>query len=152
MSASPRTARTRSSAPRSGPTAAQSRPELRVSTEKTQHPVTFPERIRQAVTGDSPRRMRVFHFVCALVFLAASLVGSLVLRTQMVEDSFAITETQQSIGRLTQDIQERQTKLDSLQASLPNKAQKLGMVPGTDSLTIDLDGYDAAGNAAKGNK
>ncbi|MBW3087769.1 hypothetical protein KIH77_03335 [Bifidobacterium sp. 82T24] len=104
------------------------------------------------MTGARPRRVRVFHFVCALVFLAASLIGSLVLRTQMVEDSFAITETQQSIGRLTQDIQERQTKLDSLQASLPQKAQKLGMVPGTDSLTVDLNGYDASNSNTKGNK
>ncbi|MBT1165312.1 hypothetical protein [Bifidobacterium simiarum] len=86
--------------------------------------------------------------MCALVFLGASLVGSLLLRTQMVEDSFAITDVQQSIGRLTQDVQEDQTKLDALEASLPEKAQKLGMVPGSDALTIDLQGYKPSEGAS----
>lgn len=85
-------------------------------------------------------RVRAVHVVIAVVILVSSLFGSLLLRTQMVQDSFAITQTQQSIGRLTQDIQEKQVQLEKLQASLPNKASDLGMVPGAESVTIDVSG------------
>lgn len=152
MSASPRVARSRSKAQeRSTRPTTSTRDRLQVTTSSKTGTSTFASRVRGLVGGVHPRRMRLFHFVCALVFLGASLIGSLVLRTQMIEDSFAITDTQQSIGRLTQDIQEKQTELDALEASLPSKAQKLGMVPGSDALTIDLSGY-AASNDAKGSK
>lgn len=77
----------------------------------------------------------------AFVFLFATMIGSLVLRTWMQEDSFENTSVQQSIGRLQQDIQDDQSKLDQLEASLPDKAQEMGMVAGTGSVTIDLNGY-----------
>lgn len=111
-------------------------------------------RMRVAVAGRAKglMRMRAVHLVCAAVFLLASLLGTLLLRTQMVEDSFAITSTQQSIARLTQDIQEQQIKLDDLESQLPDKAQQLGMVPGTDALTIDLQGYSDKQDSAEGNR
>ena len=77
----------------------------------------------------------------ALAFLGATAVGSLTLRTQMAENSFESQQTEQQIEKLQQDIQTDQTKLDSLQASLPQKAQDMGMVPQQDSVTIDLNGY-----------
>ena len=77
----------------------------------------------------------------ASVFLIATMIGSLTLRTWMQEDSFENTSVQQSIGRLQQDIQDDQGKLDQLEASLPDKAQEMGMVASTGSVTIDLDGY-----------
>ncbi|NEG95961.1 hypothetical protein GFD17_04145 [Bifidobacterium sp. SMB2] len=150
---SSRTARKRiESAPRGMRSQTQSRPHLRVSSSEQGDPETLRGRLKMVMGNARPKRLRIFHFVCAIVFLAASLIGSLVLRTQMVEDSFAITDTQQSIGRLTQDVQERQTKLDALEASLPQKAQKLGMVPGSDALTIDLQGYQSGTSNAKGSK
>lgn len=150
MSASPRVARSRSKAQeRSTRPTTSTRDRLQVTTSSKT--TTFSNRMRGLMGGVRPHRMRLFHFVVALVFLGASLIGSLVLRTQMIEDSFAITETQQSIGRLTQDIQEKQTELDGLEASLPSKAQKLGMVPGSDALTIDLSDH-AASSDGKGSK
>jgi Tfp pilus assembly protein PilN len=59
----------------------------------------------------------------------------------MAENSFDSQQTEQQIEKLQQDIQTDQTKLDSLQASLPQKAQDMGMVPQQDSVTIDLNGY-----------
>lgn len=145
-SASPRVTRSRSSAPGRGADGrTPSRPQLSVSS--TRRSQAESKGMGDMFAAIRPSRVRLVHFVCALVFLGASLVGSLLLRTQMVEDSFAITDVQQSIGRLTQDVQEDQTKLDGLKASLPEKAQKLGMVPGSDALTVDLKGYKAPADA-----
>lgn len=77
----------------------------------------------------------------AIGFLAASLVGSLMLRTQMVQDSFEISKLQTSIGVLTQDVQDDQTTLDTLDSSLPQKAEKLGMQPQSTSVSLDLSKY-----------
>ena len=74
-------------------------------------------------------------------FLVATLVIALGLRTQMASNSFESNQTENHIEQLQQDIQSDQTKLDSLQASLPQKAQDMGMVSQQDSVTIDLNGY-----------
>lgn len=70
-----------------------------------------------------------------------SLIGSLMLRTQMVQDSFEVSKLQTSIGVLTQDVQDDQTKLDELDSSLPDKAEKLGMQPQSTSTSLDLNEY-----------
>ena len=73
------------------------------------------------------------------------------LRTQMVQDSFEATRIQREISNLNQDVQDDQNKLDQLQASLPDKAQQLGMQPQQGLNSIDLQGYkppqDAHGKA-----
>ena len=79
--------------------------------------------------------------VCAVGFLSASLVASLLLRTQMIENSFEAASVQQSINELSQDVQDRQNTLDALDASLPQRAQRMGMVPQNGSVTIDMKGY-----------
>ena len=42
---------------------------------------------------------------------------------------------------LQQDVEEDQTKLSQLEATLPERAQKMKMVPAQGSLSIDLEGY-----------
>jgi hypothetical protein len=79
--------------------------------------------------------------VAAVSFLLLSLVGSLMLRTQMVQDSFEVTRLQTSIGVLTQDVQDDQTKLDTLDSALPEKAEKLGMKPQSSSVSLDVSQY-----------
>lgn len=77
-------------------------------------------------------------FGLGIAFLGISLVGSLLLRTQMVQDSFEVTQLQTSIGVLTQDVQDDQTTLDRLESSLPDKAANLGMVPQSSTVTLDI--------------
>ena len=65
------------------------------------------------------------------------------LRTQMVQHSFEANQIESNITRLTQDVE---TKLDELEASLPSKAEEMGMVPQKGALTIDLNGYQPSGD------
>ena len=85
------------------------------------------------------------HVVVAVVFLAATLVAALLLRTQMVQNSFESSNLEVSISHLTQDVQDDQAKLNQLQASLPQKATDMGMVPQQGSVSIDLNGYKKGG-------
>ena len=71
-------------------------------------------------------------------------MGSLMLRTQMVQHSFEANQIESNITRLTQDVEDDQTKLDELEASLPSKAEE--MVPQKGALTIDLNGYQPSGD------
>ncbi|WP_421745482.1 hypothetical protein [Bifidobacterium jacchi] len=100
-----------------------------------------PSGIARLVTWTRARRLPVVHIVIAALFLVSSLLGALMLRTQMVQNSFEASTVQESIGRLTQDVEEDQSKLDALMMSLPDKAQKMGMVPQSGSISIDLNGY-----------
>ena len=68
-------------------------------------------------------------------------IGTLMLRTQMVENSFESSQVEQNITMLRQDVEDNQAKLSNLEATLPDRAQKLNMVPASGSLTIDLNGY-----------
>lgn len=83
----------------------------------------------------------MIHIMVAVIFLVASMFGSLMLRTQMIQNSFEATKVQTSISNLSQDVQDDQNKLDQLQASLPDKAQQLGMQPQQGLNSIDLQGY-----------
>lgn len=95
------------------------------------------------------RTMPLVHIVIAVAFLLASLLGSLALRTQMVQNSFEASTVQSNISRLTQDVQDDQAQLDDLQASLPQKAQKMGMTPQQGSISVDLSGYKASEGKAR---
>lgn len=98
------------------------------------------------------RSTPLIHVVVAIVFLSVCLIGSLLLRTEMVQNSFQATQVQTSISDLTQDVQDDQNALDQLRASLPDKAQEMGMVPQQGLTSIDLKGYQppAQGDAKGG--
>ena len=107
--------------------------------------------IERVIEWTRTRSAPLMHVVIAIVFLMATLLGALVLRTQMVQNSFEAAEVKQHISTLTQDIEDDQAKLDELDASLPSKAEDMGMVPQKGALTIDLNGYqaNASGDNAK---
>ncbi|BDR53277.1 hypothetical protein KIM372_11840 [Bombiscardovia nodaiensis] len=102
---------------------------------------TWGQRARGVASWASTRSTPLIYFVVALVFLSACLVISLLLRTQMVQNSFEASSVRVSISQLTQDVQDDQNKLDQLQAALPDKAQQMGMVPQQGVNSIDLNGY-----------
>lgn len=133
------------------PAAAQSqaRPELHVVSETAGQRATMRDGLARLVVWTRSRSTSLIHIVIAAVFLAATLVGALVLRTQMVENSFAAAETQANINTLTQDVEEDQAKLDALESSLPAKAEDMGMVLQQGSLSIDLNGYQPSDTKAK---
>lgn len=100
----------------------------------------------QLITWTRTRSTPLLHLVIAVVFLGVCLVESLMLRTQMVQHSFEANQIESNITRLTQDVEDDQTKLDELEASLPSKAEEMGMVPQKGALTIDLNGYQPSGD------
>jgi septal ring factor EnvC (AmiA/AmiB activator) len=100
--------------------------------------------VERLFTWTRTRKAPMLNVVIAMVFLAVCLVGSLTLRTQMAQQAFEQTQVQGHIATLTQDVEDDQAKLDELQASLPRKAQDMGMVPQQGSIAIDLNGYVAA--------
>ena len=99
----------------------------------------------QLITWTRTRSTPLLHLVIAVVFLGGCLLGSLTLRTQMVQAN----QIESNITRLTQDVEDDQAKLDELEASLPSKAEEMGMVPQKGALTIDLNGYQPSGDDAQ---
>lgn len=143
MSASVRTIRS-NAAPSVRREPSQNRPvapDLRVVRGGKRESGTYREQWRNVVAWTRARSAPLLYVSVAVVLLSASLFGALVLRTQMVENSFAAAEVTSHINTLTQDVQEDQAKLDALEASLPQKAQDMGMVPQQGALSIDLNGY-----------
>ena len=113
-----------------------SRPELRV--------VSNPRGNEQGnVVGRVTRSAPLVHVAIAVIFLVGTLFGALMLRTQMVQNSFEAAQIETNINRLTQDIEDDQAKLDQLVANLPDKASDMGMVPQQGSVSIDLSGYQS---------
>lgn len=117
------------------------RPTLRVVTGTRARGNAVTQGFHRLFTWTRTRKMPMLNVVIAVAFLAVCLVASLTLRTQMAQNSFEQTRVQQNISTLTQDVEDDQAKLDALQASLPDKAQKMGMVPQQGSISIDLNGY-----------
>ena len=103
-------------------------------------PSSFSERRARkgAVEGASPRWGRLVGRGGARAGVVLWWVGALWMRTQMGEDSFTAARLTTSIARLEQDVQDRQTKLDSLNAGLPDRAFKLGLGVSSSSVDIDL--------------
>lgn len=136
------------SRPQSRPQA-PSRPELKViSGQRVQAEGNMIERVIEWTrTRSAPLMHVVIAIVIAIVFLMATLLGALVLRTQMVQNSFKAAAVKQHISTLTQDVEDDQAKLDQLVASLPDKADEMGMVSQGGSVTIDLNGYQQSGES-----
>ncbi|MBU9111344.1 hypothetical protein [Bifidobacterium ruminantium] len=127
------------------------RPELHVVKGTQSESSGVRRGFEQLITWTRTRSTPLLHLVIAAVFLGVCLLGSLMLRTQMVQNSFEASQIEASITKLTQDVEDDQAKLDELDASLPSKAEDMGMVPQKGALTIDLNGYqaNASGDNAK---
>ncbi|AEG44052.1 hypothetical protein [Isoptericola variabilis] len=69
-----------------------------------------------------------FYVLCASI-LAAALLAALLLNTTMARGSYEMARLQKEVGQVAQDVQERQAELRAAQASLPQRAQQMGMVP-----------------------
>lgn len=121
------------------------RPELRV-VEGGRAKTAGPRGLATLVAWMRTRSVPLVHVAVAVGFLVATLLGALMLRTQMVQHSFEMSALETRIERLTQDVGDEQARLDRLEASLPQKATDLGMEPPSSSVTIDLG---KAGGAAK---
>lgn len=117
------------------------RPALHVVKNERAEASASHDRLQQFLEWTRSRTAPFLQIVVSSVFLVATLVIALGLRTQMASNSFESNQTENHIEQLQQDIQSDQTKLDSIQASLPQKAQDMGMVAQQDSVTIDLNGY-----------
>lgn len=98
----------------------------------------------------------LFNIVIIVVFFVTTLTISLLIRTRMTEISFAQAQVQEHIVELRQSVEDKQTKLDSLEAQLPVRAQKMGMIPPKDTIAIDLSDYakksDKTKSKSKGDK
>lgn len=101
------------------------------------------ERFSKVMTWSNARKVPIINFMIIVIFMVVTLSTSLMLRTQMAELSFEQTATQSRISRLHQDVEAKQAKLDTLDAELPSKAQRMGMIPQQGSIAIDLSDYAA---------
>ena len=125
------------------------RPELHMVEGTRAGRDAMPGGFARLVTWTRSRSTSLMHIVAAALFLTAALIGALLLRTQMVQNSFEANQIETNITRLSQDVEDDQAKLDELEASLPDKAEQMGMVPQKGALTIDLNGYKASGDDAQ---
>ncbi|WP_170115046.1 hypothetical protein [Bifidobacterium callitrichidarum] len=120
-------------------TQTSSRPQLRlISGQRSEAQGNMVARV---IEWTRTRSAPLVHVVVAVAFLMATLFGALMLRTQMVQNSFEAAQIEAHINVLTQDVEDDQAKLDQLVASLPDKASDMGMVPQQGSVSIDLNGY-----------
>lgn len=109
---------------------------------KRQTSVVF-NRLQKVMNWSNTRKVPIINFMIIVIFMVVTLSTSLMLRTQMAELSFEQTATQSRISRLRQDVEAKQAKLDTLDAELPSKAQRMGMIPQQGSIAIDLSDYAA---------
>lgn len=100
-------------------------------------------RLQKVMNWSNTRKVPIINFMIIVIFMVVTLSTSLMLRTQMAELSFEQTATQSRISRLRQDVEAKQAKLDTLDAVLPSKAQRMGMIPQQGSIAIDLSDYAA---------
>lgn len=100
-------------------------------------------RFQKVMNWSNTRKVPIINFMIIVIFMVVTLSTSLMLRTQMAELSFEQTATQSRISRLRQDVEAKQAKLDTLDAELPSKAQRMGMIPQQGSIAIDLSDYAA---------
>ncbi len=130
-------------------TTGNKRPELRVVKGDRDKATGVRRGFEHVINWTRARNTPVLHVFIAVAFLMLCLLGSLSLRTQMVQNSFEASQIESNITRLTQDVEDDQVKLDELEASLPDKAEEMGMVPQKGALTIDLSDYAASGDDAQ---
>lgn len=123
------------------------RPQLRVVKGRRAEEQGAAGRLGRIIAWTRSRTTPLLHVTASIVFLVATLLGALALRTEMVQNSFEASQVQEHIATLTQDVQEEKSRLDELEASLPERAQEMGMIPQEGSISIDLSGYQPSGGA-----
>lgn len=112
------------------------RPQLRVSSRENRlRQSAFMQQV-QSVYHSRQRSMAMM--MTSIVFLVMSLGVTLFLRTEMTKNAYSITETQNTVVQLTQDVQQDRAKLNELESQLPQRATDMGMQQGSSSMTIDL--------------
>lgn len=79
---------------------------------------------KQLITWTRTRSTPLLHLVIAVIFLGICLVGSLMLRTQMVQDSFDANRIESNIIRLTQDVEMTRPSSTSLRPRYQAKPRK----------------------------
>lgn len=124
--------------PDAAPQASRRRPVLRAISGRSA--TSTGSRVQSWVMTSNRSVLRI---VIAVVVLVLSMAATLALRTMMVEDSFALSQTQQSVSKLQQDVESDELQLESLDSSLPDKATQLGMQPGSDAVTLDMQSQPA---------
>ncbi|MBW3083603.1 hypothetical protein [Bifidobacterium phasiani] len=128
-------------------TPAATRPQLRVVKGRRADDQSVSRRLGRIIEWTRSRTTPLLHVTASIVFLGATLLGALALRTQMVQNSFEAAQVESNIATLNQDVQDAQSRLDELEASLPEKAKEMGMVPQEGSISIDLSDYQPSGGA-----
>jgi len=89
--------------------------------------------------GSSP----IVFVTCCGVFLVLALATVLVLNTSVVNRSYEMARLQTKVQIVEQDVQTKQEQIRRAQASLPAKAQELGMVPIETMDILDVSKYAA---------
>ena len=112
-----------------------SRPELRVVSNPRGNEQG--NVVGRVIEWTRTRSAPLVHVAIAVIFLVGTLFGALMLRTQMVQNSFEAAQIETNIN------EDDQAKLDQLVANLPDKASDMGMVPQQGSVSIDLSGYQS---------
>lgn len=124
---------------------AATRPQLRVVKGSRAQQNGLTDRFGRLLEWTRSRTAPMMQITVAVVFLGATLLGALALRTQMVENSFEASEIESEISELKQDVEEAQAELDALETSLPELAEEMGMEPQEGSISIDLSDYQKDG-------
>lgn len=122
-------------------TADRKRPQLHVVAQRSTTSQSSSRGLGRILEWARMRSTPVVHIIVAVVFLVACLLGALFLRTQMGTNSFEATRIEEHITMLQQDVEDDQAKLAQLEATLPERAQKMNMGPSQGSLSINLQGY-----------
>ncbi|SKC79442.1 hypothetical protein [Krasilnikoviella flava] len=79
-----------------------------------------------------------FLVLCAVI-LAGALLAALLLNTSMARGSYEASRLQAEVGHVAQDVQSHQEKLRAAEASLAERATRLGMVPAEDPTMISIE-------------
>lgn len=85
-----------------------------------------------------------FLVLCSVVLVAA-LLAALLLNITMARGSYETAQLQREVGRVAQDVQTKQAELRAHEASLPERAEQLGMVPADEVTMISIENRSKAG-------
>ncbi|CAM3525055.1 hypothetical protein [Isoptericola cucumis] len=89
-----------------------------------------------------------FLVLCGIV-LTVALLAALLLNITMARGSYETAQLQREVGRVAQDVQTKQAELRAHEASLPERAEQLGMVPADEVTMISIDTRTKAGIGSK---
>ena len=77
-------------------------------------------------------------FVLCTAVLVGALLGALVLNTTMARGSYEMARLQREVGQVAQDVQKKQGELAAAEASLPDTAKQMGMVPAENPTMVSV--------------